>query len=258
MLHIKFVHEGAELFECEQCDKKFMRREDLLRHEFLHEGVRPFKCDQCDKTFSIKSALRVHSLTHQVQQPINCDECGGTFLRHDLLLRHMRLKHRETLAEIMADGDKQQQKKKKLQRVIVISVGEEEEPEREVEVEAEALAEQVDGKTAEDVLLDNLAELLTLLVDEETLKSFGWPDESVEKLLEAVIRRCGHEPVKPSPPPSLQDDDNYNVTVQSDHLRENAKLLFTVVIDDVSIKSLLDDWSVDQVVAHVLNLAKSE
>lgn len=98
---------------------------------------------------------------------------------------------------------------------------------------------------AEGALADSVRELLTLLVDEATLKAFGWPDAPVDRLLEAVIRRCGHQPVSA---------DDYGYT---DRLRENAKLLFTVVIDDSAVKTLLNNQTVDEVILHVLRLAKS-
>jgi KRAB domain-containing zinc finger protein len=41
-------------------------------------------------------------------------------------------------------------------------------------------------------------------------------------------------------------------------MRENAKLLFTVVIDDEAVKSLLNNQTVDEVILHVLRLAKAE
>ena len=40
----------------------------------------------------------------------------------------------------------------------------------------------------DDALTESIGQLLTLLVDETTLKSFGWPASSVDKLLESVIR----------------------------------------------------------------------
>lgn len=98
---------------------------------------------------------------------------------------------------------------------------------------------------AEGALADSIRELLTLLVDEATLKAFGYPEEPVELLLESVIKRCGHQPV------SAED---YGYT---DRLRENAKLLFTVVIDDSAVKTLLNNQTVDEVILHVLRLAKS-
>lgn len=97
----------------------------------------------------------------------------------------------------------------------------------------------------ETTLSDSLKELMSLLVDETTLRTFGWPDREVEEVLGAVIRRCGHEPL---------DDVGLSYC---DRLRENAKLLFTVVIDDTAVKTLLSNQTVDEVILHVLRLAKS-
>lgn len=40
LLHIKYVHEGAEPLQCEQCDRSFLRKEDLARHQLLHSGIK--------------------------------------------------------------------------------------------------------------------------------------------------------------------------------------------------------------------------
>jgi hypothetical protein len=69
----------------------------------------------------------------------------------------------------------------------------------------------------------------------------------VDRLLEAVIRRCGHQPV------GAGDDLPYT----DHHLRENAKLLFPVVSDDSAVKTLLNNQIVDEVILHVLHVAKS-
>lgn len=95
-------------------------------------------------------------------------------------------------------------------------------------------------------LTDSIKELLSLLVDDECLKAFGWPDAPVDKLLDAVIKRCGQTPAS-------EEDFDY-----LGRMRENVKLLFTVVIDDEAVKSLLNNQTVDEVILHVLRLAKSE
>ena len=136
--------------------------------------------------------------------------------------RHMRSKHRDMLEEILAEAEK-----KKLQQQLLatqaaqaatgLSMG-----------AALATTTQLaglmggpaanTGSLSEKALSDSIRELLSLLVDEATLAAFGWPDETVDKLLEAVIRRCGHSPAP------LED---YSPI---DRLRENAKLLFTVIM----------------------------
>ncbi|KAK4884706.1 hypothetical protein RN001_000977 [Aquatica leii] len=231
--HVKFVHEGAKPLECDQCDKTFFRKEDLARHIKLHSGLKPFECDTCHKRFSIKSSLKIHMLTHRKERPCSCDECGRAFIRQDCLLRHMRAKHRDVLEDIMAGAEK-----KRLQQQLLTAAS------NAAKNGNKILAEHTIWN--ELTLTDSVKELLTLLVDESTLESIGWPNAPVDKLLDAVIKRCGHKPAS-------EEDFDY-----IGRMRENAKLLFTVVIDDEAVKSLLNNQTVDEVILHVLKLAKSE
>jgi len=110
--------------------------------------------------------------------------------------------------------------------------------------------EDNDSTTSEEsnqnnALGDSLMELLTVLVDEQTLKEFGWPDVEVDQLIEFVIKRCGHTPV-------AAENASY-IT----RLRENSKQLFSIIIDDSAIKTLLSNQSIEEVIEHVLKLAKA-
>lgn len=227
--HTKFIHLGAKPFECEQCKKTFIRKEDLNRHLIIHSGVKAHKCPICGKSFAMKSSLKVHLLTHTKEPPRSCDECGRAFIRQDCLLRHMRNKHRDMLEEIRSEAEK-----KKLQQQLL-----------QVAAEASLVEGMEDrGELDERGLTEAVSELLTLLVDEATLVGLGWPAEGVESVLESVIKRCGHEPAP-------------RTTPSHERLRHNVKLLFTVVIDDSAIKALLNNQTIDQVILHVLRLAKS-
>lgn len=93
-------------------------------------------------------------------------------------------------------------------------------------------------------LTDNISKLLNLLVDEQTLSELGWPGVECEAVLAEVIAQCGQTPADRITCPDYE-------TV----MRENAKLLFTTVISNDSIKSLLNNHSVDEVILHVLKLA---
>lgn len=77
------------------------------------------------------------------------------------------------------------------------------------------------------------------------LQLFGWPEAPIQDILEAVIRRCGHYP--------LTSESNL---LFSERLRENIKMLFTVIIEDDTVKSLLTTKTVDNVILHVLELSK--
>lgn len=187
---------------CKVCNKALLRKEDVQRHLIVHSGVRAHACPICEKRFAMKSSLKIHLLTHTKEPPRACDECGRAFIRQDCLLRHMRSKHRDMLAEIMADAEK-----KKLEAQLLgmsktdASSNNENENDGNEErrngddddyISIDEL-EDNDSTTSEEStqnnrLADSLMELLTVLVDESTLKEFGWPGASVDHLIECVIK----------------------------------------------------------------------
>ncbi|XP_015518876.2 zinc finger protein 2 isoform X1 [Neodiprion lecontei] len=232
-VHMRFVHQGAAPFECDLCKKAFIRKEDLSRHYVLHTGVKPHKCDKCSKRFAVKSALRVHMNTHRREMPQSCDECGRAFIRQDCLMRHMRTKHRDMLEDAMAEAEK-----RRLQEQLC-----------KIASSAAAKTKSVGANVtlSQDKLLKAIVDLLSLLVEEETLQAFGWPKAPIQDVLEAVIKRCGHQPI-----PSDSD------LLFAQRLRENVKILFTVVIEDETVKSLLTSQTVDEVILHVLKLSKEK
>ncbi|KAJ1983513.1 hypothetical protein H4R34_001238 [Dimargaris verticillata] len=56
-------------FKCDQCDRAFSRRHDLMRHTAsIHKGEKQFVCPQCNKPYSRNDALNRHILKHAQQQ----------------------------------------------------------------------------------------------------------------------------------------------------------------------------------------------
>lgn len=90
-------------------------------------------------------------------------------------------------------------------------------------------------------LKKKVSELLCVLIDEEVLTEFGWPTAPVEAVLSAVIQRCGH---KPSADTEAGDC--------STRMRENTKILFALTMEDDSIKTLLNNHTIDEVITNVL------
>lgn len=90
---------------------------------------------------------------------------------------------------------------------------------------------------------DNIAQLLKIVVDDEVLQKFGYPDSPIETILCSVIKHCGLEPI-----------DSSTCSDPISNLRENTKLLFTSVIDDESIKDMLNNHTIDEVVAHFIKI----
>ncbi|KAI2809673.1 hypothetical protein BLOT_000824 [Blomia tropicalis] len=227
-MHKRYVHEKVKPFACTVCGKCFTRKEDLNRHSILHTGEKPHKCQYCTKSFALKASLNVHLLTHRKEEPRACHQCGHAFIRKDCLVRHIRKIHRDQASILL------------LQHNLV-----------EKDLEMTLLKEDIsdsdiyNGKLNDDKLCHAIRELLILLVDEKLLKNFGWPNSSIDSLLEAVIKQCNHEPVK-------CEDYNY-----FDRLRENVKLLFTAVIEDDSLKELLNNKTVDEVIVNVIMQANA-
>lgn len=95
-------------------------------------------------------------------------------------------------------------------------------------------------------LKENIVRLLKIVVDEDILIKFGYPKAPIERVLSSVIKQCGQTPVDSTTCPNW-----------SSKLRENVKLLFTSVIDDESIKEMLNNHTIDEVVCHVIKLSES-
>lgn len=65
-----------------------------------------------------------------------------------------------------------------------------------------------------------------------------------EQVLCKVIENCGHDLTK--------DQHNYKNLDYATRMREYVKLLFTVVIHNDSIKELLNNYPIDEVIEYVL------
>lgn len=91
------------------------------------------------------------------------------------------------------------------------------------------------------VLKEKVNELLRMLIDEEVLEEFGWPRAPVDRVLSQVIKRCGHKPA------SVAETGDYTT-----RMRENTKILFALTMEDDSIRMLLNNHTIDEVIMSVL------
>ncbi|XP_057668481.1 zinc finger protein Xfin-like isoform X1 [Diorhabda carinulata] len=80
-------------FTCKICNKSFIKRSLLLRHEMIHSGEKPFKCTICDHSFIQKGTLRVHLLTHSGLKPFSCTLCPAKFIQKGNLRVHLQKTH---------------------------------------------------------------------------------------------------------------------------------------------------------------------
>jgi hypothetical protein len=87
---------------------------------------------------------------------------------------------------------------------------------------------------------------LSLLVESNALRNFGWPECSVDQVLQKVVIQCGEEAAS-SP----------NLTL-AQRLKANTKTLFSFIVDDQTALENLFAWrSIEQVLEQVISLAKS-
>ncbi|CAG9132880.1 unnamed protein product [Plutella xylostella] len=99
---------------------------------------------------------------------------------------------------------------------------------------------------SEAQLSESVRRLLAALIDMHTLEELGWPGESVDVLLEKVITQCDGTPA----------DRGRWSRVQ--RLRENCKQLFLRVVEDASVRRMLETHTIDQVVAHILDVSEED
>ncbi|XP_069825418.1 zinc finger protein 585A-like isoform X2 [Dendropsophus ebraccatus] len=80
-----------KLFSCNQCDKRFVRSSDLLKHQRSHQGGdKPNLCNECGKIFRRRTALLIHKRIHTGERPYKCKQCGKCFVQRQHLTTHVK------------------------------------------------------------------------------------------------------------------------------------------------------------------------
>ena len=80
--HVKVVHEGSKLLQCNVCDQTFILEPDLKKHiAYVHEGKQPFECNQCETNFEREIDLKAHIRSfHEGKKVLAACGCPKTHL----------------------------------------------------------------------------------------------------------------------------------------------------------------------------------
>ncbi|KAM4021796.1 uncharacterized protein ACNLHF_027115 [Anomaloglossus baeobatrachus] len=85
------IHTGDKPFLCLDCGKRFARKANLVQHQRTHTGEKPFLCSLCGKCFSQKSGLLGHQKTHTGEKPFSCSKCSKCFTQKSCLIEHQKI-----------------------------------------------------------------------------------------------------------------------------------------------------------------------
>lgn len=81
------LHSGPKRYKCMLCQRSFHTERALQKH-IDHEVYKPHNCDECERTFNRKPDLIRHSYVHRKSKPYICMACQKSFIRSDQLTSH--------------------------------------------------------------------------------------------------------------------------------------------------------------------------
>lgn len=212
---------------------------------------RALKCPECEAIFKRIDAFERHRAKHEIEKAASAATSAGSpteiasssFLNEfEKMCKNRQgtsgdeLDENDTLEMAESSGDSSDTDMQSLEE-------EEENSSKVIKIEntEEGSVLFMDDET----LKESIGKLLNLLLDADMLSGFGWPTASVEHVLSEVIKQCGHKPA-----------DYDNCSDYTTKMRENVKLLFTVVIDNDAFKSLMNNHTIDEVIHEILKMSE--
>uniref|UniRef100_A0A8C8ZP37 Zinc finger protein n=1 Tax=Prolemur simus TaxID=1328070 RepID=A0A8C8ZP37_PROSS len=88
------THSEKRPYHCEICNKSFKRLDQVGAHKVIHSEDKPYKCKLCGKGFAHRNVYKNHKKTHSEDRPFQCEECKALFRTPFSLQRHLHKKYR--------------------------------------------------------------------------------------------------------------------------------------------------------------------
>ncbi len=67
---------SAKPFQCEGCDKSYMREGSLRKHRWMKHMIKPFQCLTCNKSYILERTLRAHHEAAHTDSTFDCGRCN--------------------------------------------------------------------------------------------------------------------------------------------------------------------------------------
>ncbi|KAG8512612.1 LOW QUALITY PROTEIN: PR domain zinc finger protein 5, partial [Galemys pyrenaicus] len=83
-----------EVFDCQECLKKFISANQLKRHMITHSEKRPYNCEICNKSFKRLDQVGAHKVIHSEDKPYKCKLCGKGFAHRNVYKNHKKVNAR--------------------------------------------------------------------------------------------------------------------------------------------------------------------
>ena len=90
--HMLRLHSSARPCICEQCGKAFKTERDVETHMKTH-GEKTVQCDLCELKFRKKDNLRKHRMRHTGERPNVCPYCHHGFIQLGVCKSHIKKIH---------------------------------------------------------------------------------------------------------------------------------------------------------------------
>ena len=82
--------------ECDKCDRKFVYRTSLWKHQRRHAMLKHLKCINCEKSFTQIKELKQHESIHDIMKSknaIKCTLCDKKYATFYAFYRHLVQNH---------------------------------------------------------------------------------------------------------------------------------------------------------------------
>lgn len=85
------IHAASKIFQCDYCDKAFFQAGNFKTHLRTHTGEKPFQCNICQKSYTQSSALKIHVRSHTREKNYICTVCSKAFTNGSDLAKHKNI-----------------------------------------------------------------------------------------------------------------------------------------------------------------------